>query len=131
MMKPKVLFICLGNSCRSIMAEAMTRHLCGGRWEAASAGLEPLGWVAQETKAVLAEIGVDTQDLRSKSLTEMNLQDYQLLINLSEHSLNRVIPPEYMDRLIQRPVPDPFGGSLEEYRQSLKAIKEIILRELC
>jgi protein-tyrosine-phosphatase len=114
------------------MAEAMTRHLCGGRWEAASAGLKALGWVAQETKAVLAEIpGVDTQDLRSKSLTEMNLHDYQLLINLSEHSLNRVIPPEYMDRLIQRPVPDPFGGSLQEYRQSLKAIKEIILRELC
>jgi protein-tyrosine-phosphatase len=131
MVKPKVLFICLGNSCRSIIAEALTRHLCGGRWEAASAGLEPLGWVAQETKAVLAEIGVDTQDLRSKSLAEMNLQDYQLLINLSEHYLNRVIPPEYMDRLIQRPVPDPFGGSLEEYHQIVKAIKEIILRELC
>lgn len=131
MLKPKVLFICLGNSCRSIMAEALTRHLCGQRWEAASAGLNPLGWVARETLTVLAEIGVDTANLRSKGLTEINLFEYHLLINLSEHSLKRVIPPEYSERLMQRPIQDPFGGSLEEYRQSLDAIKEIILRELC
>jgi protein-tyrosine-phosphatase len=87
--------------------------------------------VARETKAVLAEIGVDTKGLRSKGLTEINLADYGLLVNLSEHSLQRIIPPEYSDRLIQRPIQDPFGGSLEEYRQSLDAIREIILRELC
>jgi protein-tyrosine-phosphatase len=131
MLKSKVLFICLGNSCRSIMAEALTRHLCGQRWEAGSAGLNPLGRVASETKAVLAEIGVDTANLRSKGLTELNLQDYHLLINLSEHSLNRVIPPVSLDRLRKLPVPDPLGGSLEEYRLSRDAIKELILRELC
>ncbi|MHB9074857.1 MAG: arsenate-mycothiol transferase ArsC [Desulfobaccales bacterium] len=131
MIKPKVLFICLGNSCRSIMAEALTRHLCGQQWEAASAGLNPLGWVASETKAVLAEIGVDTEGLRSKGLTGINLQDYHLLINLSGHSLKRAIPQEYSDRLRQRPVQDPFGGSLAEYRLSRDAIKELILRELC
>jgi protein-tyrosine-phosphatase len=129
--QPKVLFICLGNSCRSIMAEALTRHLCGESWEAASAGLNPLGWVARETKAVLAEMGVGTEGLRSKDLTEFNLQDYRLLVNLSEHSLKRFIPPELSNRLMQRPVPDPFGGSLKVYRQSLEAIKELLLRELC
>jgi protein-tyrosine-phosphatase len=131
MLKPKVLFICLGNSCRSIMAEALTRRLCGERWEAASAGLNPLGWVAAETKAVLAEMGVVTDGLRSKGLTEVNLQDYCLLINLSEYSLKRVLPRASADRLIQRPMPDPFGGSLEEYRRSLVAIKHLILQELC
>ncbi len=131
LLKPKVLFICLGNSCRSIMAEALTRHLCGERWAAASAGLNPLGRVAAETIAVLTEIGVDTKSLRSKSLTEINIQDYCLLINLSDYSLNRVLPPECADRLIQRPMPDPFGGSLEEYHRSLNAIKRMILRELC
>lgn len=130
-MKSKVLFICLGNSCRSIMAEALTRQLCGEYWEAASAGLNPLGLVAVETRAVLKEIGADTQGLRSKGLSEINLADYDLLVNLSEHSLKRLIPPELHDRLIHRSVSDPYGGSLEEYRQSLDAIKEIILRELC
>jgi len=131
MMKSKVLFICLGNSCRSIMAEALTRHLCGEYWEPASAGLNPLGLVAAETRAVLAEIGVATEGLRSKGLSNINLADYHLLVNLSEYSLKRVIPPALNDRLRQRPVPDPYGGSLAEYRQSLDAIKEIILRELC
>jgi protein-tyrosine-phosphatase len=130
-LKPKVLFICLGNSCRSIMAEALTRHLCGERWDVASAGLNPLGWVADETTAVLAEMGVDTEGLRSKGLPEINLQDYGLIINLSEYSLKRVLPPEIATRVLQRPMPDPFGGSLEDYRRSLGAIQQMILRELC
>jgi protein-tyrosine-phosphatase len=130
-MKPKVLFVCLGNSCRSIMAEALTRHLCGERWEAASAGLNPLGRVAAETLTVLTEIGVDTKGLRSKSLAEINIGDYCLLINLTNSSIHRILPQTSPDRLIQRPMPDPFGGSLEEYRQSLDTIKQMILRELC
>lgn len=113
------------------MAEALTRHLCGPRWEAASAGLDPLGWVARETKAVLAEMGVATEGLRSKGLEEFDLQDYCLLVNLTKHAVERFIPPELSNRLLHRPVPDPFGGTLEEYRQSLDAIKEMILRELC
>ncbi len=130
-MRPKVLFICLGNSCRSIMAEALTRQLCGERWEAASAGLNPLGRVAAETITVLAEIGVNTEGLHSKGLAEIIIRDYCLLLNLSNYSLSRVLPPECANRLIQRPMPDPFGHSLDKYRQSLNAIKQMILRELC
>jgi protein-tyrosine-phosphatase len=130
LLKPKVLFICLGNSCRSIIAEALTRHLCGERWDAASAGLSPLGWVAPETLEVLTEMGVDTGGLYSKGFTEVRLQDFALIINLSGYSLARVLPPESGTKVIQRPMPDPFGGSLEAYRQSLTAIKQMILREL-
>jgi protein-tyrosine-phosphatase len=130
-MPTKVLFICLGNSCRSIMAEALTRHLCGDRWAAASAGLNPLGWVAPETLAALAEVGVSTAGLRSKGLEEFDLAEYRLLVNLSQHSLGGRIPAGYLDRLIQRPVPDPYGGSLPVYRRSRDAIKQVIIQELC
>jgi ArsR family transcriptional regulator, arsenate/arsenite/antimonite-responsive transcriptional repressor / arsenate reductase (thioredoxin) len=130
-LKPKVLFVCLGNSCRSIMAEALTRHLCGERWQMASAGLSPLGWVAPETTEVLTEMAVDTAGLYSKGLTEIRLQEFFLIINLSQYSLSRVLPPESAAKVISRPMPDPFGGSLEAYRRSLAAIKEMILRELC
>jgi len=130
-MPPKVLFICLGNSCRSIMAEALVRHLCGDRWAAASAGLNPLGWVAPETMAALAEVGVSTAGLRSKGLDEFDLTEYRLLVNLSEHSLGGRIPAAYTDRLIHRPVPDPYGGSLPVYRRSRDAIKQVIIQELC
>jgi arsenate reductase len=113
------------------MAEALTRHLCGQRWDAASAGLNPLGWVAPETITVLTESGAATEGLRSKGLNAVKLQDYCLIFNLSEYSLKRVLPQESADRVIQRPVPDPFGGSLDDYRRSLNAIKHVILRELC
>ena len=130
-MPPKVLFICLGNSCRSIMAEALARHLCGDHWAAASAGLNPLGWVAPETMAALAEVGVSTAGLRSKGLEEFDLAEYRLLVNLSQHSLAGRIPAACNDRLIQRPVPDPFGGSLPVYRRSRDAIQQVIIQELC
>jgi arsenate reductase (thioredoxin) len=131
MSKPKVLFICLGNSCRSIMAEALARHRCGDRWEAASAGINPLGFVVPETLKVLAEMGVSPAGLYSKGLEDFDLTEYRLLVNLSEHSLKGRIPPAYTNRVLHRPVLDPYGGSLPVYRQSRDAIHQVIIRELC
>jgi arsenate reductase len=131
MPKPKVLFICLGNSCRSIMAEAIARHRCGDRWEAASAGLSPLGLVAPETLMVLAEMGVSPAGLHSKGLGEFDLTEFHLLVNLADHALKGRIPSDGTMRVLQRPVPDPYGCSLEEYRRSRDAITRVIMRELC
>jgi arsenate reductase (thioredoxin) len=131
MVKPRVLFICLGNSCRSIMAEALTPHLCGERWEADSAGISPLGWVAPETLEALAEMGVSPEGLRSKGLHEVNLADYRLIVNLTHHPLGRLIPAAYADRLLHRPAPDPFGEALPSYRRSRDAIVALINREVC
>jgi protein-tyrosine-phosphatase len=131
MAKPKVLFICLGNSCRSIMAEAIARHRCGDRWEAASAGLSPLGFVAPETLVVLAEMGVDTAGLRSKGLRAFDLTEFRLLVNLTDYPLPGRLPPDSTVPVLQRPVPDPYGGSLEEYRWSRDAITQMVIRELC
>ncbi len=131
MPKPKVLFICLGNSCRSIMAEALARHRCGDRWEAASAGVNPLGFVAPMTLEVLAEMEVSLAGLHSKGLSGINLREYRLLINLSDHSLQEWIPPDGAIKVRNLPVPDPFGGGLEAYRRSRDAIQQVIIRELC
>ena len=132
MPKPKVLFICLGNSCRSIMAEALARHRCGDRWEAASAGINPLGFVAPETLKVLAEMGVSPAGLYSKGLNEIDLREYRLVINLSGPFSPRVDPPGWRHaRCCRRPVPDPYGCGLEVYRRSRDAILQVIIRELC
>ena len=67
--KPKVLFLCSGNTSRSQMAEALLRKLGGERFDAYSAGLEPSA-VNPFTIQVLEEIGVDMSAQRSKSLLE-------------------------------------------------------------
>lgn len=65
----RVLFVCTGNSARSIMAEALLRHHGGDRFEVHSAGTEPRG-VNPLTLRVLAEAGIDAGDARSKSVNE-------------------------------------------------------------
>jgi arsenate reductase (thioredoxin) len=129
-MKPQVLFICVGNSCRSIMAEALARHRFGDELTAASAGLQPLGWVAPETLTVLAEVGAPTAGLYSKGLEEVDLPAYRLLVNLTDYSLAFRIPPSLQNRLLHRPVLDPYGGPLEVYRQARDAVQRLLLEEI-
>jgi arsenate reductase len=129
-MKPAVLFICLGNSCRSIMAEALARHLLPDSVHAASAGLNPLGFVAPETLQVLAELGVSPAGLYSKGLDALNLTDYRLIVNLTDHGVSPYLPSLCRDRLLHRPILDPYGGSLGGYRRARDAIQRLLLTEI-
>ena len=70
-----VLFICTGNSARSIMAEATLNHLGRGRFNAYSAGTVPRGAVHPMTLDVLTESNYPIENLRSKSWTEFATPD--------------------------------------------------------
>lgn len=63
----KILFVCTHNRCRSILCEAITRHLAGHRIAAFSAGSQPSGEVHPDTLQHLARRGIDTVGLRSES----------------------------------------------------------------
>ena len=62
-----ILFLCTGNSCRSILAEATFNHLAPAGWRAMSAGSKPTGQVHPRSLALLAREGIDTEGYHSKS----------------------------------------------------------------
>jgi arsenate reductase (thioredoxin) len=70
MNKPKVLFLCTGNSARSQMAEGFLRALADEHFDVFSAGTEPKGIILPEVQEAMREVGIDTSLQWSKSVME-------------------------------------------------------------
>jgi arsenate reductase len=85
MKKPKILFLCTGNSCRSQMAEGWCRHLKGDIIEAYSAGIETHGLNPYAVK-VMAEAGVDISGHKSKLLTDLNGINFDYVVTVCGHA---------------------------------------------
>jgi arsenate reductase (thioredoxin) len=110
----KVLFLCIGNSCRSQMAEALARHSARDVIEAASAGISPLGVVQSSTGAVLRERGVSSDGQFSKGLGEIERFHPDLVINMSGYAgRGRFGNYDFEDWSVE----DPYGDDLATYRR--------------
>jgi arsenate reductase len=80
----RILVLCTGNSCRSILAEALFRELGGDRVNVTSAGARPEGHVNPKTLAVLDEAGIDHAWARSKSMTDFLDQEFDHVITVCD-----------------------------------------------
>jgi arsenate reductase (thioredoxin) len=83
--KLKLLFLCTGNSCRSQMAEAWTRELKNDLIEVFSAGVETHGLNPNAVK-VMAEVGIDISDHKSKSINEFLDLDLDVVVTVCNHA---------------------------------------------
>ena len=81
--RPKVLFVCIGNSCRSPMAEAIARKDALEQMDASSAGLAPLGFVAEMTTQTLLKNGYASDGLASKPISREAWEAADIVINMS------------------------------------------------
>lgn len=81
----RVLFVCTGNSARSVMAEALVRSKGGDAFEVHSAGTEPRG-INPLTLKVLQEAGIDASWARSKSVTEYLGQRFDYVVTVCDEA---------------------------------------------
>jgi len=82
----KVLILCTGNSCRSIMAEALIDEYLKDDWQAFSAGVSP-SVVNPRAIQVMQEIGIDISSYRSKSVSEfLQRDDIDLVITVCDNA---------------------------------------------
>ncbi len=81
-MKPTVLILCTGNSCRSHMAEGILRQAAGDILNVQSAGSKPAGYVHPRAIQVMAEIGIDISGHHSKHLDEFLGQKVDTVITV-------------------------------------------------
>ena len=125
-----ILFVCYGNACRSIIAEALTKHHFGKFIEVASAGIAPLGDIPENTRSVLEEVGVPWKGLNSKSIDSVVLDRFNLIINLMDTPIQPFIPRRFHQMVIDSYVQDPFGRSLNSYRDTRETIEKLVLSSL-
>lgn len=94
--KYNVLFICTGNSARSIFAETLLRELAGDRFQAFSAGTNPKSEMNPIALKVLADKGHDISGLRSKNVTEFQGEDavkLDFVFTVCDRAANEECPP--------------------------------------
>ncbi len=118
--KTRVMFVCIGNACRSPMAEAIALREAGDILQISSAGLFPMGYVPEMTLQTLNRNGYSTEGLASKPIRREELLETDLVINLSGQT--RV--PAFADapRIEDWPVADPYGEDAAIYQTILEEI---------
>lgn len=88
----KVLVLCTGNSCRSIMAEALFNDLARGKYEAVSAGSFPAGYVHPKSIETLERHGINPGNPRSKSWDEFAKTAFDLVVTVCDQAAGESCP---------------------------------------
>ena len=128
--KKRVLFVCVHNSARSQMAEALLKHVAGNKFEVESAGLEP-GALNPLAIEVMREISIDISKNKTKSVFDFFKQGkwYDYVITVCDESQSGRCPA--FPKAIQRvhwsfEDPSSFQGSWEEKLDKTRKVREQI-----
>ena len=115
----RILFACVGNSCRSQMAEAFCRAL-GRDVECESAGSSPAERVAPNAVAVMKEIGIDISAARTKGFHDVIAGGYDYMVSMGCTVTCPFLPGA---KEIRWDIPDPYAKGMEDYRRVRDSIR--------
>jgi len=119
--RARVLFVCVGNACRSPMAEAIACYDAADVIEPSSAGLSPMGAIAEQTKQTLAANGYSAGGLTSDLLTREKADGADIIINKSGKPREQHF--WQADKVEDWIVQDPYGSEPETYQRVFEGIK--------
>ena len=145
--KMRIVFVCTGNTCRSLLAEGILERSLPDEWrdrvEITSAGVAAAGGqeISQFSLMVAAENGIDISRSRSRRMTTEVANEAALLIVMENshklpllaavdggsektYLLRDFLPPG--DPLSGEDIVDPFGGRLEDYREVFRQIRSAL-----
>ncbi|HEV2615691.1 MAG TPA: hypothetical protein VGU63_03665 [Candidatus Acidoferrales bacterium] len=124
--RTRVLFICVGNSCRSQLAEAIARHYASDVIETESAGTSPFGSVAAPTLGVLQENGIRAEGHYSKGIDDvLEFFKPEIVVNMSGRAMNGMFPGA---AVVKWEVDDPFGSDPQTYRRIYAQIEKRVIK---
>ena len=124
-MRPKLLFVCVENSCRSQIAEGFARALAGDRVEAFSAGSRPSGVVNPRAIATMDEVGIDLSGHESGSLDDVPTGPYAAVVTMGCGDECPHVPAV---RREDWPIPDPKHMPSEQFREVRDEIRRRVER---
>ena len=127
----RVLFLCVGNTCRSQMAEAIVNARMGGQWEAFSAGSMPEEAVNPLALQALAEIGIAHHG-RPKPVDEFRQMPFDLVVVLCASDDDQCPVWLGRDKVVHQPYPDPAKsqGTMAERMDAYRSVRDRMIEEI-
>ncbi|MBD3797787.1 MAG: arsenate reductase ArsC [Campylobacterales bacterium] len=134
-MKKNVLVLCTGNSCRSIMAEALINAKLGECIEAQSSGVKASGAVNPHAQALLEKKGYWRDSYHSKVIETVLDTPFDLIVTVCDHAKETCPMFPKAVKTIHVGFDDPSGKAVEEYEKTLNLIEKellpVVKEELC
>lgn len=134
-MKKNVLILCTGNSCRSIMAEALINAKLSECVEAQSSGVKASGAVNPNAEALLKKKGYWRDEYHSKVIETVLDTPFDLIVTVCDHAKETCPVFPKAVKTIHVGFDDPSGKAVEEYAITLDLIEKellpVIKEELC
>ena len=133
--KKHVLILCTGNSCRSIMAEALINAKLGDCVEAQSSGVKASKTVNENAKKLLIDMGYWRDEYHSKSIDTVLQKPFDLVVTVCDHAKESCPMFPKAIKTLHVSFEDPSEKEYAEYEKTLRLIEEkllpIIKKELC
>lgn len=126
-MKPKILVLCTGNSCRSQIAEGYLRHFVNGKADVYSAGIETHG-VNPCAIATMKEDGIDISNHTSNNVNEYTNMEFDYVITVCDNAKENCPYFPAKVKVLHHNFPDPAKatGTEEEIGQAFRNVREMI-----